>query len=108
MVRTAESDQARLAAVQRANATGDLAAAAALAEAALRDGLAHPMLLGLLAQAREQAGRFEEALALLRRLKAAVPGNAGVIVAIGVSLIRLDRLDEAVAEFGEALAIDPR
>ncbi|MDB5693659.1 MAG: hypothetical protein JWO81_2722, partial [Alphaproteobacteria bacterium] len=108
MVRTAESDQARLAAVQRAIGAGDLAAAAELAEVALRDGLTHPMLLGVLAQRRGQEGRFEDALALLRRLKAAMPGNAAVVSAIGVSLIRLDRLDEAVAEFSEALAIDPR
>src|SRR3569623_1907361 len=81
--------------------------AAALAEAALADGRSHPTLLGVLASRREQEGRFDEALGFLRRLKDALPGNAAILRAIGFSLVRLDRLEEAVAERGEALAIDP-
>jgi tetratricopeptide (TPR) repeat protein len=107
MTGTNEHAKARLMAVQRASAAGDLAAAAALAEAALRDGIAHPMLLGVLASHREQAGRFEEALGFLRRLEAALPGNPAIGRAIGFSLVRLDRLEEAVAALSEALAVEP-
>ena len=107
MTSPADHDQ-RLAEVRRATAAGDLARAAVLAESALRDGLNHPMLVGVLVTRREQEGRFEEALALLRQLKAAMAPNVPVLRSMGLALLRLDRLDEAVAEFTEALAIDPR
>jgi tetratricopeptide (TPR) repeat protein len=107
MTRASGSDDDRLAAVRRASAAGDLAGAATLAEAALRDGLNHPMLVGVLVARREQQGRFDEALALLRQLKATLPPNVPVLRAIGLTLLRLDRLEDAVAEFDEALAVDP-
>lgn len=106
MAASGDSAQARLTGVQRAAAAGDLAGAAVLAEAALGDGVDHPMLLGVLASRREQEGRFEEALAYLRRLKDALPANPGILRAIGFSLLRLDRLEEAVAALGEALTVD--
>src|SRR5689334_10216443 len=98
----------RLTAVRRASAAGDLAGAASLAEAAIRDGLHHPMLVGVIVARREQEGRFEEALSLLRQLKTAVPPNVAVPRAAGLNLLRLDRLAEAIAEFDEALGVDPR
>ncbi|HEY1604542.1 MAG TPA: sulfotransferase [Allosphingosinicella sp.] len=103
-----EADAARVAAVQHAHAAGDFEGAERLAETALRDGIAHPLLLGVLASRREQEGRFDEALALLRRLDAALPGNLAIVRGIALLLLRLDRLDEAAAAFGGALAIAPR
>lgn len=101
------AEAARLAAIQAALKRGGLAAACPLAEAAIADGIEHPLLLSLLAAQREAEGRFEEALALLRRAKAAAPGAAHVLNGIGLSLARLGRYDEALAEYDAALAADP-
>lgn len=108
MTGASTTDDHRLAAVKRASAAGDLAGAATLAEEALRDGLNHPMLVAVIVARREQQGRFDEALDLLRQLKTAMAPNVPVLRAVGLALLRLDRLEEAVAEFDEALAIDPR
>ncbi|HEX5183513.1 MAG TPA: sulfotransferase [Allosphingosinicella sp.] len=108
MASLSEADAARVAAVQRAHAAGDLESAVRLADAALRDGIAHPLLLGILVSRREQEGRFDEALALLRQLDDAVPGNLAIVRGIAFLLLRLDRLNEAAAAFGAALAIAPR
>lgn len=105
--RAPETDQQRLMAVQAAIRSGDLPAAGRLAEAALADGIRHPMLLGTLAAAHEHAGRLEEALALLERMREADPANANVLNGIGRSLLRLDRHADALAAFDAALALQP-
>lgn len=102
------NDDARIGAVRQALAAGDIARAASLAETALRDGLNHPMLVAVLITHFEQQERFEDALDLQLQLKAVMPANLPLQRAIGLSFLRLDRLDEAVAEFDSALEIDPR
>lgn len=108
MAGRADTEDQRLAAVRRATRAGDLARAAELAEAALRDGLNHPLLVGVLVARREQQGRFEDALDLLLQLKAVLAPNVPLHRAIGLNLVRLDRLEGAIIEFSAALAIDPR
>ncbi|HYN45630.1 MAG TPA: sulfotransferase [Allosphingosinicella sp.] len=105
-VRDPETDRARLRAVHGALTSGDIAAAGKMAEDALADGIDHVIVLSLVAGRREEEGRLDEALALLRRAKAAAPDAAGILNQVGLCLIRMERWDEAVAEFGEALARD--
>jgi Flp pilus assembly protein TadD len=105
--RDPELDRARLRAVHAALTSGDIATAGKLAEDALGDGIDHPMVLNLVAGRREEDGRLDEALALLRRALAAAPEAIGVMNAIGLLLDRLGRFEEAVAAYGEALAKAP-
>ena len=65
------------------------------------------MVLSLVAGRREEEGRLDEALALLRRAPAAAPEAIGIMNAIGLCLNRLGRFEEAVADYGAALARDP-
>jgi tetratricopeptide (TPR) repeat protein len=95
-----------LAAVQGALDSGDLDAAAALAEAALSDRIGHPLLFATLASHREKEGRLDEALDLLHDLLRATR-DPGVLRSIGYMLMRLDRLEEAVRAFGQSLGMDP-
>ena len=88
-------DRARLRAVHGALTAGDIPTAGKLAEDALNDGIDHPMVLNLVAGRREEEGRLDEALALLRRALAAAPEAIGVMNAIGLCLSRLGRFEEA-------------
>jgi tetratricopeptide (TPR) repeat protein len=106
-LRDPELDRARLRAVHGALTAGDIATAGKLAEDALNDGIDHPMVLNLVAGRREEDGRLEEALGLLRRALAAAPEAIGVMNAIGLVLNRLGRFEEAVTAYGEALALAP-
>lgn len=106
-MRDPELDRARLRAVHAALTSGDVATAGKLAEDALSDGIDHPMVLNLVAGRREEEGRLEEALTLLRRALAAAPEAIGVMNAIGLVLNRLGRFEEAVTAYGEALARTP-
>ena len=106
-LRDPELDRARLRAVHQALSAGDIPTAGKLAEDALNDGIDHPMVLNLVAGRREEEGRLEEALVLLRRALAAAPDAIGMMNAIGLVLNRLGRFEEAVAAYGEALAKAP-
>jgi tetratricopeptide (TPR) repeat protein len=106
-VRDPELDRARLRAVHNALTSGDIPTAGKLAEDALNDGIDHPMVLNLVAGRREEEGRLDEALALLRRALAAAPEAIGIMNAIGLCLNRMGRYEEAVAAYGEALAKAP-
>lgn len=106
-VRDPELDRTRLRAVHAALTAGDVATAGKLAEDALNDGIDHPMVLNLVAGRREEEGRLDESLVLLRRALAAAPEAIGVMNAIGLCLSRLDRFEEAADAFAEALAKAP-
>lgn len=64
----------------------------------------------LLAQAEHsrQAGKPEQALALLEEAATLQPGYADVRCNFGRALMEMDRLDEALSEFKTALGINPR
>jgi tetratricopeptide (TPR) repeat protein len=106
-VRDPETDRARLRAVHGALTQGDVAGAAKLAEDALADGIDHVMVLSLVAGRREEQGRPDEALALLKRARAAAPEAIGIMNAAGLILHRLGRHEEAAADYDAALALDP-
>ena len=54
-----------------------------------------------------QAGRHEEAAALLRRAAGAAPGEAAILSNLGLVLARGGRLDEAIEAYRSALQLTP-
>lgn len=78
-----------------------------LAEAALRDGAEHALLLNLRAWRAEQAGRYDAALADLQRARRLAPRDVPTLNALGLCLANLQRLAEAVEAFEAAIAHDP-
>jgi len=97
----------RLEAVFTAVRTGDLATAKRLARAALAQGLEHPTLLNLRALEFEDAGMFREALADLRRAHLLSPQDHTILNACGLCLVRMDRAEEALRCYDQAVAIAP-
>ncbi len=98
-----EAVEAATAAVRR----GDLEAASAIAENAVRDGAEHPLLLNLGALALERAEAFTEALAWLRRAVQIAPKDTAARNALGLCLQNLGQPEAALAEFDAALALTP-
>lgn len=105
--RTPDSERAQLAAIQQALKAGDLAEAARLAEAAVAQGVEHPMAFNLAADRQEREGRYEDALVLLQRGQALAPTDPGLNQALGLVLHRLERFAPAVAAFDTVLAGQP-
>ena len=77
-----------------------------MAEAALADGLEHPLLLNVAALNLETQNRVPEAEQLLQRAVALAPGDLGSRNALGLCLLRLDRPEEALAQFDAILALN--
>jgi len=102
-----EDDRATLNAVLSAAQSGEHAAAARLAEAALARGLEHPLLLNVAALRLEQAGRLAEAEELLRRAVIMAPDDLGSINALGLCLLRLERPADALEQFDALIALNP-
>jgi tetratricopeptide (TPR) repeat protein len=86
----------------------DLATAKRLARQALDRGLEHPMLLNLRALEAEEAGHLKQALADLRRAHLLAPRDFAILNACGVTLTRMERYNEALNCYDQALAIEPR
>jgi tetratricopeptide (TPR) repeat protein len=96
-----------LSAVHAAAVRGAHEQAAAMAEAALADGLEHPLLFNVAALNLELQGRMSEAEQLLQRAVAKAPADLGSRNALGLCLLRLDRPAEALQQFDAILALDP-
>jgi tetratricopeptide (TPR) repeat protein len=107
LARDPQADHATLSAVHGAAVGGDHAKASTLAEAALADGLEHPLLFNLAALKLEQLGRVSDAEALLRRAVEIAPDDIGSRNALGLCLLRLDRPEEARAQFEALLNLNP-
>ncbi|MGH9395721.1 MAG: tetratricopeptide repeat protein [Terriglobia bacterium] len=60
------------------------------------------------ASARIKAGRYSEAIPLLRRAAALAPNTASIDHYLGYALWKLNRWDEAQAEFASAHRLDPQ
>jgi Flp pilus assembly protein TadD len=97
----------RLDAVFSAITAGDIPTATRLAVAALAGGAEHPVLLSLRALDFENAGRFDEALADLRRAHVLAPTDPTILNACGLTLTRMERWEEARACYDRALALAP-
>lgn len=101
------SDRQRLAEIHAATQAEDFPRAADLAEAALKDGIVHPMVLNLAALKAEQEGRFEDALVILRHAVEIAPDDLGARNAMGLVLTRLERYRDALAAFDGVVALAP-
>jgi tetratricopeptide (TPR) repeat protein len=105
-VRDPQADHATLSAVQAAAQRGAHTEAAEMAEAALADGLEHPLLLNVVSLNLEMQGRVAEAEQLLQRAVALAPADLGSRNALGLCLLRLDRPVEALAQFDAILDLN--
>ena len=101
--RDPQADHATLTAVHAAAQRGAHAEAAAMAEAALADGLEHPLVFNVAALNLEMQGRVSEAEQLLRRAVAIAPDDLGSRNALGLCLLRLERPADALAQFDAIL-----
>ncbi len=99
---------ASLEAVFAAIRSGDIGAARSLATVALGQGVEHPVLLNLRALDHEDAGRFGEALADLRRAHFLAPRDFAILNACGLCLARMDQPQEALRCFDQVLEIQPK
>jgi Tfp pilus assembly protein PilF len=105
--RNPESDLATLRLIDAAAQGGRLAEAAALADAAIADGLEHPLVFNLAALQLEQRGQAAEAERLLQRAVNIAPRDIGLRNALGLCLLRLERPAEALAQFELLLELNP-
>jgi tetratricopeptide (TPR) repeat protein len=77
-----------------------------MAEAALAQGLEHPLLLNVAALNLEMQGRVAEAEPLLQRAVAVAPSDLASRNALGLCLLQLERPREALGQFDALLALD--
>jgi len=105
--RDAEADRATLHAVNDALEAGQIEAAERMAEAALAQGLQHPMLYNLAAERLEAQDRFGEALRLLQQGHGLAPDDVGLRQALALCLFRLQRYAEALPHFDALVAAEP-
>jgi Flp pilus assembly protein TadD len=96
-----------LEAVFEAVRSGDMPRARRAAVDALTRGVEHPVLLNLRALDFEEAGRFGEALADLRRAHILAPKDFTILNACGLCLARMNGFEEAVRCYDQALGINP-
>ena len=85
---------------------GDLKGAAGYAEAAVAQGVAHPLVLRVAAENRIAGGAFAEAGGLLNRALAMAPGDVDCLAALGLLLDREGRPQEAASVYQQALGLD--
>jgi Tfp pilus assembly protein PilF len=93
--------------VEAALRGGDSARAVQLADAALGQGIEHPMLLNVRAMRLDAEGQTELAVADVRRAFELKPWDYTIPNALGMYLAKLGRSAEAMAAFDEALKIAP-
>ncbi len=106
MTRDAAADLATLHLINDKAQNGLHAEASELAQAALADGLEHPLLLNLVALKLEQEGRPAEAEQYLQRAIKIAPRDIAVRNALGLCLMRLERPAEALAQFDVLLTLN--
>ena len=107
MTRDPRADVERLQLIRRSAQAREFEHAAELAEAALAEGLEHPLVLNVLALRHEHAGRLTEAEQLLRRAVVLWPKDRAARNALGLCLLRLERHGEALEQFDALAAGEP-
>lgn len=85
----------------------DVVGAKTVARQALSNGHEHPLFLNLRALEYEEAGQFEQALADLRRAHGLSPKDFAILNACGLCLARMERSEEAIQCYDQALALNP-
>jgi tetratricopeptide (TPR) repeat protein len=85
----------------------DFPRAAALAQAAVDEGVGDPRLHGLIGYHLKDLGRFEDAIAAFGKLLQHEPKNVRLMCEVGFCLLELDRAQEAARVFGAAIKLDP-
>jgi len=85
----------------------DVPLAKSLSGEALSRRLEHPLFLNLRALDHEEAGRFDQALADLRRAHVLAPKDFAILNACGLCLARMERSEEALQCYDQALALNP-
>ncbi|WP_394763310.1 tetratricopeptide repeat protein [Phenylobacterium sp.] len=105
--RDREADRATLRDIEAKLEADEVEAAVALADAALADGLEHPLIFNLAAERLESEDRFGEALVLLERGHSFAPGDLGLRQALGLCLFRLQRFGPALPHFDALIAAEP-
>lgn len=93
--------------VQAALRAGNTLQAMRLADDAVGSGLEHSHLLVLAAHRQLTEGAPEKALAFATRARADAPRNVDVLNVVGLSLVRLGRVREAVTAYDAALRQSP-
>lgn len=106
MARDAAVDLETLRLIHTKAQSGLHAEASELAQAALADGLEHPLLLNLVALKLEQSGEPAAAEKYLQQAVKIAPRDIGVRNALGLCLMRLERPAEALAQFDALLTLD--
>ncbi|MBA3810689.1 MAG: tetratricopeptide repeat protein, partial [Caulobacteraceae bacterium] len=86
---------------------GDLERAFALAQAALADGLTHPVFHRLRGLKHERQGDLEAAAADFRDALADAPNDFATLNALGACLAKLGRPGEALSALDVALSLEP-
>src|SRR5579871_3520341 len=94
-------------AVEAALAASDVPAATALARAALARGFADPLFHNLIAHELQEAGRFDEAMAELKRAYQLAPKDVVILNAIGQGLVLQGRTADALEVYDAALLVEP-
>ena len=105
--RDPQADRATLQAIDARLQAGEIEAAVAMAEAALAEGLEHPLTLNLAAERLESEDRYAEALGLLERAYRLAPEDLGVRQALALCLFRLQRFAPALEHFDAMVAAQP-
>lgn len=105
--RDREADRVTLAAIEAKLDADEVDVAVAMAEAALKDGLEHPLTFNLAAERLETEERFEDALLLLERGHSMSPGDLALRQALGLCLFRLQRFGPALPHFDALIAAEP-
>ncbi len=93
--------------ISQAVAAGDLARAQQLAGAAIMRGVRHPTCFNARGLWMQQTGRHDLALEDFQRALALKPNDPIILNAIGMSLLKLNRVPEAMKALDAAIAADP-
>ena len=93
--------------MRAALAAGHLDQAAALADVAVCEAPGQSMMVRLVAESLERAGRGREGARLLTRAIERAPDDSMLLIGLGGRLIQLGRSDEAIRVFEAAIRVDP-
>lgn len=93
--------------VEAALSVNDIPRAIDAAEAAVRDGVRHPLLHNLIAHRLEEQGRLDDSIAELRRGLELAPDDMQLLTTLGFSLIQKEQRSEALDVFDRTAALYP-